>query len=96
MADVEKPKQYEETNVSHGEYKSSFQAEGVGEIQQETVRGLNSRHIQFLALGTHYLFKSAFSSYLIFICFMKLTTNWVANRRMYRYWTLRRSGCGFG
>lgn len=55
MADVEKPAQYVGTNssnVSHGEFKPTFENEGMGEMESETVRGLNSRHIQFLALGT--------------------------------------------
>ena len=49
MADIEGSKKYEEPKSSHGEY---FQSEGLGEIEAETVRGLSSRHIQFLALGT--------------------------------------------
>lgn len=56
MADIENSKHYEDAKVSpqdsrYGEKSSSFQADGVGEIHSETRRGLNSRHIQFLALG---------------------------------------------
>lgn len=74
MADVEKSNQYEEAQVSHGEFKpTTFQAEGMGEINSETVRGLNSRHIQFLALGM-FPFYSNSSFCLVY----KLTTNWIA------------------
>ncbi|KAK2759439.1 hypothetical protein FQN54_002917 [Arachnomyces sp. PD_36] len=56
MADVENSKHYEQAKVSphdsrSGEKESTFHTDGVGEIYSETHRGLNSRHIQFLALG---------------------------------------------
>jgi amino acid permease len=53
MADVENSKHFnEKSSSSDAQYGEYSHAEGVGEIQTETRRGLNSRHIQFLALGT--------------------------------------------
>ena len=55
MDGIEGSKHLEEAKGSphdsrYGE-KLSYQGDGVGEINRETHRGLNSRHIQFLALG---------------------------------------------